>query len=1240
MKTQPFYIEAPDFDENSAIAVQLHVLCDMLNQMGYEAYVREFCNKLSGRLWTPRLTPQVQAAHYKAGKVPVTVTARTPSASDQAIDIGVLARFSPEGRWNEGTEQLNGQVVLTLPGSGDSGLRLDLHIPYADPGIFCPLESGFTFTQRSGSLVYAEKFYLHDGKLRQEHAGAQDLSPSKAGHLNPAERAALFQRAECLYVYEAGTVVTEARLCGCPVVFVSNDITLAYPAKGLWHNEGTCWNTLFAGAGKQAAQLRNELAIFRQRYLNLFDQSARSIDEFAQQAHAFADGLANSPGHVEKGWGAQALEPLQEWISEKKDRAAFAEAAKYRRIQAQYKAWRKRSSLREIDAQIYAEHVAQGHISPPAVIIYSDSEDMESIAHTLDSLSHSLWQPQVLFIVAPFACPISSEEMDANIQWFEFRGQGLSQDWLASHELPAWCLLIDAGVTLEPHAIIEFALAMQSKPGCLVYCDEDTDAPGGAIPHFKPDLNVEWLRCFNYLGGAVAVDTHVWCKTPGNDRFDSIYRLALQISANRAGGEIAHIDTVLAHLPASMDRRKASAREACEFQHVRSVLVELGLQAQLQAGTAWGSWNIEYIPHAEHQVSVVIPTGLQLGYLSCLLTSLMEYGDSAIAEIILVTRRDQYEDVQSVVGKTLLDVPVRLVVVESFDSRYNHSIALNAGARVATSDLILFLDDDTECLQHHWLKTLRGYFSQPDIACASPRLVLQMQKDATLRGGPLMAGPDGVFRSYLGERALLEEQGVFSRLQTSQDVLAVAGHCFLARRATWLAMGGFDEAVFNLYHSVADFCLRAHQAGWRHIWTPVSNVLHHGSKTLNFVQRETEVALSLRDRAVREHELWQERWAFYLGKNGSYNRHLSLRAPYEVETDIVLDWPRERRDRPHFLALPISSGSGQYRIVEPLDALQTAGLARTCAVLPRSDRSLREPALLEIARAQPDTLIVQHTIGDNHFRRLRAIRRACPNILIVQMVDDLFRDLPAKHQLHNVHQREGELRMREALSVSDRLIASTQPLADAYRAYCPDVRLMPNCLDENAWGGLRQSVKTEPRSRLRVGWAGAMQHLDDLEMMVDVVRELADQVDWIFMGMCPDVLRPFIKEFYPFVSYAEYPAKLASLDLDIAIAPLQDNKFNESKSNLRLLEYGAMGWPVICSDVYPFRTDDPPVWRLPNNAEAWIKALRTLLADPCLRNKMGDDLHHWVMKNFWLTAYPGKWLHAFTKTHESHLINE
>ena len=63
------------------------------------------------------------------------------------------------------------------------------------------------------------------------------------------------------------------------------------------------------------------------------------------------------------------------------------------------------------------------------------------------------------------------------------------------------------------------------------------------------------------------------------------------------------------------------------------------------------------------------------------------------------------------------------------------------------------------------------------------------------------------------------------------------------------------------------------------------------------------------------------------------------------------------------------------------------------------------------------------------------------------------------------------------------------------------------------------------------------------------------------------------------------PEALASLNLDLALAPLESNSFNEAKSHLKLIEYGILGFPVICSDVTAYRGDFP-VTRLANSPKA------------------------------------------------------
>jgi glycosyltransferase involved in cell wall biosynthesis len=238
--------------------------------------------------------------------------------------------------------------------------------------------------------------------------------------------------------------------------------------------------------------------------------------------------------------------------------------------------------------------------------------------------------------------------------------------------------------------------------------------------------------------------------------------------------------------------------------------------------------------------------------------------------------------------------------------------------------------------------------------------------------------------------------------------------------------------------------------------------------------------------------------------------------------------------------------------------------------------------------------------------------------------DDLIFDLPAKNPFSKTVYKDAKKRLRRCLKAADRLVVTTAPLADALRGMAEDIRVVPNYLDEEIWGGLvsQRAVADKPR----VGWAGALQHGGDLELLTEVVRQTADEVDWVFFGMCPAALRPYVKESHNPIEFARYPEKLASLNLDLAVAPLEHNRFNECKSNLRLLEYGVLGWPVVASDIAPYR--DAPVCRVPNQPRAWINAIRERIHNLDAARREGDELRSWVRGNWMLQQHLGEWLAA------------
>ena len=167
----------------------------------------------------------------------------------------------------------------------------------------------------------------------------------------------------------------------------------------------------------------------------------------------------------------------------------------------------------------------------------------------------------------------------------------------------------------------------------------------------------------------------------------------------------------------------------------------------------------------------------------------------------------------------------------------------------------------------------------------------------------------------------------------------------------------------------------------------------------------------------------------------------------------------------------------------------------------------------------------------------------------------------------------------------------------------------------------------------RIGWAGGDSHQGDLEMIADVIRDLADQVDWVFIGMCPDIIRPYVREFYAGVPTLDYPQLLMtqSESWDLAIAPLEDNLFNECKSNLKLLEYGWCGVPVICSDVTSYQ-GELTATRVKNRYKDWRNAITERIDNLASCRQSGKLLQEQVARDWTLTGRNLQdWYEAWTR---------
>ena len=551
----------------------------------------------------------------------------------------------------------------------------------------------------------------------------------------------------------------------------------------------------------------------------------------------------------------------------------------------------------------------------------------------------------------------------------------------------------------------------------------------------------------------------------------------------------------------------------------------------------------------------------------------------------------------------------------------------NLAAREAKGEYLLLLNNDTQIVQSEWLERLLSYGQRPDVGIVGARLVYP--ESGILQHAGVVLGMSSIADHPFHNVLSISDPGYMNRAQVDQNYSAVTAACLLVRKSVYEQVGGMDEERLKVLFNDVDLCLKVRELGYKIVWTPYATAVHHGSTSLKSESADLMKLALGNERAKQERGAMMERWLPQLANDPAYNRHLSFKPPgYQVEGTVVIDWDTNLHDRPRILGSPLSGGSGEYRVIAPFRALSRAGLAQCDVVQAGKMFQTRVLMPVEIERAKPDTLVLHSAIDDKQMEALALYQQYNQDVLRVLTLDDLLSQVPKDNSFYRYSYKDAKPRLRKALSFCDRLIVSTEPLAALCRPMIEDIHIIPNRLESSQWGNLR-SLRRQGK-KPRVGWAGAQQHKGDLALIVDVVKQTSAEVDWVFFGMCPVELRPYVSEFHDFVlSFYEYPAKLASLNLDLAVAPLEVHAFNEAKSNLRLLEYGILGWPVVCTDVYPYQ--DAPIKRVPNETSAWVDAIRERINDLDASAQEGDRLKAWVRQNYLLEDHLDQWLRALVR---------
>ena len=60
-------------------------------------------------------------------------------------------------------------------------------------------------------------------------------------------------------------------------------------------------------------------------------------------------------------------------------------------------------------------------------------------------------------------------------------------------------------------------------------------------------------------------------------------------------------------------------------------------------------------------------------------------------------------------------------------------------------------------------------------------------------------------------------------------------------------------------------------------------------------------------------------------------------------------------------------------------------------------------------------------------------------------------------------------------------------------------------------------------------------------------------------------------EYHSWEQLYSYPEKVSKLNVNMMVAPLQDNNFNKSKSDLKFIEANCYGLPIACQNLCTYK---------------------------------------------------------------------
>ncbi len=398
--------------------------------------------------------------------------------------------------------------------------------------------------------------------------------------------------------------------------------------------------------------------------------------------------------------------------------------------------------------------------------------------------------------------------------------------------------LLDHDDILHPCALWYTAQAIVEQGADFVYTDEATfedKVENVVLYHFKPDFMLDNLRSNNYICHLTTFSKVLMEQAGGGERAEyngsQDYDLFLRLTEKAQ--KVAHIPHALYYWRSSPNSTASdiSAKTYCidaGIAALKAHYARCGVAVDdvtLIPGTP-GYYKTDYTMAHPGRVSILIPTCDHIRDLETCVESIYARTTYPDFEILLIENNSKEEQTFRSYERMRKEHPDTLKVLTWQGKGFNYSALNNFGARYATGEYLLLLNNDTEVITPGWLEEMVMYAQQKRVGCVGAKL---LYPDDTIQHAGVGFGIGGV-AGHLHKYFPATSDGYMGRLNYVQDVYGDTAACLLIRKEIYDEVHGLDESYAVAFNDV-DFCVRVREAGYTNVFTPFAQLYHYESKS-------------------------------------------------------------------------------------------------------------------------------------------------------------------------------------------------------------------------------------------------------------------------------------------------------------------------------------------------------------------------------------------------------------------------